>query len=66
MVGLAFEEIQGLERALSRSLPGPDELFSFRFGNNLFSFNAGHAPALAADKGRIHAGVKIVLFNANG
>jgi hypothetical protein len=66
MVGLAHEEIQRLERALARSLSGPDELLSFPFGSNLFSFKTGHVLALAADKRRIHAGAKIVLLNADG
>ena len=66
MVGLASAGIQGLERALARSWLCPDELFSFRFRSNLFSFKACHVLALAADKRRIHAGVKIVLLNANG
>jgi hypothetical protein len=66
MVRLAPKDIKSMEGALARSLPGPDELLSFRFGSNPFSFKTFHVLALAADKRRIHAGVEIVFLDANG
>jgi hypothetical protein len=66
MVGLVSEKVQRLEGTLARSSPGPDELFSFFFWCGRFSFKAFHVLALAADKGRIHAGAKIILFDPNG
>jgi hypothetical protein len=66
VIGLAPEEIQSLEGAFARSLPGPDELLSFCFRSGLFSFKTFHLLALAANEGRVHAGAEIVLLDANG
>jgi hypothetical protein len=66
MVRLACKDLKRMEGAFARSLPGPDELLSFCFGSNLFSFKTFHVLALAANQRRIHAGVKIVLLYPNG
>jgi hypothetical protein len=47
-------------------LPGPDELLSFCLRSGLFSLKTFHVLALAADHWRVHAGVEIVLLDANG